>query len=256
MKDPAELFREYTHPYLIYGEKIRLKIDHTLRVRDLCEDIARSLGLSGDELALASLCGLLHDIGRFEQWRRYGTFDDAKSADHGDLGAEVLSENGLIGTFTGTDRDTVLSAVRYHNKFALPDTLDKQTRIYAGIVRDADKIDILRLFAEGEMTHSTKGTAFSGPVFQTLMNGKPIRSADAVTPADGFAKYPAFIFGFNFRRSFEIVSEEHYSEQMIARQSEEAANPLLKRQLNELNVFLKDALDEKLKNDSPAGSIP
>ena len=246
MTDPAEQFREYTLPYLTYGEKIRLKIDHTLRVRDLCADIARSLGLSGEETSLASLCGLLHDIGRFEQWRRYGTFDDGKSADHGDLGAEVLAEDDLIGSFTEADRDTVLYAVRYHNKFALPAAPDARTELFAGIVRDADKIDILRLFAEGGMTHKTKGTAFSDPVFRTLLDGKPICSADALTPADGFAKYPAFVFGFNFRRSFEIVSEERYLERMLAGQSEEADDPLLKEQLSVLDAFLKGVLAGKL----------
>ena len=61
---------------------MRLKIDHTYRVAALCEQIARSIPLTEEQTDHAWLAGLLHDVGRFEQLRRYGTFEDAKSIDH------------------------------------------------------------------------------------------------------------------------------------------------------------------------------
>ena len=40
---------------------------------------------------------MLHDIGRFEQIKRYGTFNDSKSVDHGEFGADLLfKEQRLI----------------------------------------------------------------------------------------------------------------------------------------------------------------
>ena len=75
-------FAEYTRAYDPTDPKVRLKIEHTYRVAALCEQIARSLSLSGADTDLAWLAGLLHDVGRFEQLRRYGTFEDAKSIDH------------------------------------------------------------------------------------------------------------------------------------------------------------------------------
>lgn len=54
----------------------------------LCEKIADSLGMAEDERDLAWFTGLLHDVGRFEQLRNYGTFIDAESIDHAMYGAQ------------------------------------------------------------------------------------------------------------------------------------------------------------------------
>lgn len=89
-------FQEYTDRYDSTDPKIKLKIDHTYRVADLCERIAKSLKLSQEDTDLAWLSGMLHDIGRFEQLRRYHTFSDAQSIDHAKFAVELLYEDGLI----------------------------------------------------------------------------------------------------------------------------------------------------------------
>ena len=76
-----ETFREYTDAYDATDEKIKLKIDHTYRVAELCERIAKAERMEKTEVDLAWLLGMLHDVGRFEQLRRYGTFSDADSID-------------------------------------------------------------------------------------------------------------------------------------------------------------------------------
>lgn len=67
-------FAAYTRQYDTDNGKVQLKITHTYRVAALCEQIARSLSLCDEDVQLAWLMGMLHDIGRFEQLRRYGTF--------------------------------------------------------------------------------------------------------------------------------------------------------------------------------------
>ena len=85
-----EAFHRYVAPYDPENPRIALKIDHTLRVAELCDSIARGEGFTPAGCDLAWLCGLLHDIGRFEQVRRWGTFYDAQSASHAALGGEIL----------------------------------------------------------------------------------------------------------------------------------------------------------------------
>lgn len=95
-KHVKDTFQEYTDHYDSSDPKIKLKIDHTYRVAQLCERIAHSLGLSEEDIDLAWLSGMLHDIGRFEQLRRYNTFSDAQSIDHAMFAVELLYDEGLI----------------------------------------------------------------------------------------------------------------------------------------------------------------
>lgn len=83
-------FAGYMHYYDPSDGKIKLKIDHTYRVAALCEKIADSVGLTGEDKDVAWLLGMLHDIGRFEQIRCFGTFNDGMSVDHAELGADIL----------------------------------------------------------------------------------------------------------------------------------------------------------------------
>ncbi len=245
MAKAAEEFLDYAEPYRKYGEKIQLKIDHSLRVMDLCRNLAESLGLDGRETELAAVCGLLHDIGRFEQYRRYQTYNDLRSVDHGDLGAEVLGGDRLIERFSENGRGTILQAVRYHNKYRVPDTLGEKSRRFAGITRDADKIDIFFLSAEGELVTPTKGSAMSYPVYRSLLDHKRIRKQDAGTKADEIAVRLGFVFDLNCKRSFEIIDENDYIHRMIAVQTEETPNAGLKKQLEELGEYIGRYVKER-----------
>lgn len=64
-------FIKYTDNYTNLGKECIGKVNYTFRVMDLCGEIAASLDLSEEKVELAKLCGLLHDLGRFEQWKRY-----------------------------------------------------------------------------------------------------------------------------------------------------------------------------------------
>ena len=103
-------FQEYTDRYDSTNPKIKLKIDHTYRVADLCEQIAQSLELSAAEVDLAWLSGMLHDVGRFEQLRRYNTFSDAQSIDHARFAVELLYDEGLITDYVPEISTTELVA--------------------------------------------------------------------------------------------------------------------------------------------------
>jgi len=70
----------------IVQENMDLKAEHSRRVCEAIMDIGVSRDVSREDLCIAEASGLLHDIGRFEQYRRYRTFADYKSEDHAVLG--------------------------------------------------------------------------------------------------------------------------------------------------------------------------
>lgn len=178
-------FQEYTDRYDSANPKIKLKIDHTYRVANLCEQIAQSLELSAAEVDLAWLSGMLHDVGRFEQLRRYNTFSDAQSIDHARFAVERLYDEGLIADYvpeisttelvadartwrsmgganespTAQSEDMPLSdilqtlriAIGEHSAYRIQKGLDERTRMFCQILRDADKVDIFRVICDTPM---------------------------------------------------------------------------------------------------------
>ena len=242
-----EEFIKYTDPYKKYGEKIELKIKHTFRVQALCGDIAKSIKLTEEEVELAKLCGLLHDIARFEQWKRYKSYNDLKTIDHGDLGVEILTKNNFINRFTNKNKDTILRAVKYHNKYRVPNTLSINNRLYTNITRDADKIDILYLFVIGGLVTTTNNTKMSTKVYNSLLNKELIKKKDTKTMADEIAIRLGFVFDLNFKKSYEIIKEKNYLNDMIDIQIKETENKELIKQLEELRVFLNNYIEEMIK---------
>ena len=139
MQKAIDTFLEYTNSYVSLSNdshdvyNITLKIDHTFRVMDLCEEIAKSLNLTKEDIAIAKLCGLLHDIGRFEQWSRYKTFADSKSIDHGDFGANLLKEKKFMRKFNNDEKidDLIIKVVKNHNKYKLEEGLTERESLFS-----------------------------------------------------------------------------------------------------------------------------
>ena len=109
-------FEKYLDEYDREDEQIRLKIVHTYGVVKYAGEIARKMECSGEDVELAELIGLLHDIGRFEQIRRFHSFEPG-TMDHAVFGAELLfGEEKLIRRFVEDDKfdELIDAAIRKH----------------------------------------------------------------------------------------------------------------------------------------------
>lgn len=156
-------------------EDIERKVTHSLRVAMLCHDFAtvRHPEPASPDVGAMTLTGLLHDVGRFPQYAMHGSYkDQASGCDHGELAYEMLSQFGMLARFIRTDYPTcdetapllarepfpsILLAIRYHNKWKLPDGLEGTRREYATMLRDADIVDILDIAASAMgMPHDPK----------------------------------------------------------------------------------------------------
>ena len=225
-------FDEYVCEYDPNNPRIALKIDHTLRVADLCERIASHQGLDTD---LAWLCGLLHDIGRFEQVRRYDTFNDAASVPHAQLGADVLfgytdPRGPQIRAYAQEGEDLLIKAtVVTHSAYRLPSELDDRTRAYCNVVRDADKIDIIKVncicpiediygVSEREMESSELSPEVERIFYEHRTVPRNVRSY----PADILISHICFAWELVYPISRIILLEQGYLYRMLSRRF---ANP-------------------------------
>ncbi len=60
-----------------------LKLKHSEKVSEICSEIADSMGWNENGDNWMAHAGLLHDVGKFPQYSKYGTFFDSISVDHG-----------------------------------------------------------------------------------------------------------------------------------------------------------------------------
>lgn len=132
-------FRE---PDASHQANITLKRDHSLRVCDNILLIGKALGLGGDELRLAEIIALLHDIGRFEQYAQYRTFMDRTSVNHAELGIRIIEEREILAEMATDLKEMVMRPILYHNRAALPEKETQTCLFFSQLIRDADKLDI------------------------------------------------------------------------------------------------------------------
>jgi hypothetical protein len=190
-------------------------------------EIANHLGLDAHAAALAATVALFHDVGRFPQYARYKTFRDSISTNHAALGAKVLIEQNVLAALPRTEQDLIVRAVTLHNVFSLPGGLDRESLRFVHLIRDADKLDIWRVFVEyyaqqREDRPSAVGLGlpdteeYSGDVLRSLMRGEMVRLSALTTLNDFRLLQLAWIFDINFSRSLELVLERSYLEGLTA----------------------------------------
>ena len=94
MKEDIYFFDNFIKNYDKNDKEIAYKIRHTYKVTNFSQNIAMFLNLDKEQIKMAYLCALFHDLGRFPQWKKYHTFKDEHSFDHGDKSYEILKKNG------------------------------------------------------------------------------------------------------------------------------------------------------------------
>ncbi|GBE29252.1 HD domain protein [bacterium BMS3Bbin04] len=146
-------FEEYSRPYRssdnnALAKTSELKYDHTLQVVGEMELLTHSLSLADDACRLACVIALFHDLGRFEQFRKYNTLSDRMSVDHSELGVSELRRHKVLCELDDESVRIVEDAILAHNKLAIPGEYNGDRLFYTQLIRDADKLDILRVFID------------------------------------------------------------------------------------------------------------
>ena len=228
-----DAFEEYVSDYDLEDPKIRLKRDHSLRVADLCRRIAACA--EGADPDFAWVIGLLHDIGRFEQVRRYHTFVDADSVDHARLGADLLLQEGLLDELEAAagrqmsqpQRRLLETAIRWHSCYRLPEGLNGQETLYCQILRDADKIDIFRVLCDTPpeeiydvSAEDLRSAEVTEAVRQCFLNGTAVLREKRRTPIDKIVGHICLTFELVYPISRQIARDQGYVDRLLDFRSE------------------------------------
>ena len=202
-----EEFDEYTHNFDMNNIKIKRKYDHSYRVMELSKKYATLLGFDKHDIELATIIGLLHDIGRFEQLKQYDTFDDSISFDHATYGCKLLFDNNMIEKFYSNkeDYEIIRFAIENHNKLKIEETNNEKALMHAKLIRDTDKLDILYLIGYlKEYDIQASDEEITKEVLEQFYNHQSILKNSRKNVNDKIV----FTFSYAFDINYDICLEE------------------------------------------------
>jgi len=199
-----------------------IKREHTRRVTGEIMSLGTRLGLTEEELILAEIIALLHDTGRFEQYRKYNTFSDAKSENHAELGIRIIEKHNLLKDISPEAARLIIGAIRYHNRPLLPAEEAGSCLFWSRLIRDADKLDILRVITS--YYHRTDEeqnvalelelpdtTGISDAVYNSLMRQEIVNIRDVRNLNDIKLLQAGWVYDINFLPALEEIKKRNYT---------------------------------------------
>ena len=210
-------FKKYAENYDMNDKAIMLKYLHSLRVMDLCYNIAQDNNLNKEDTEISILIGLLHDYGRFEQWQNYKTYSDKISIDHADLAVKKLfDDNEIVGYCTNKDYyEIIYDAIKYHNKYLYPDNLKDRNKMFTKIIRDADKLDIFYLMTIKDISLKVDKKIISKSIEEKFYKNESLNYNDINNNNEKILLKFAMIFDLNFDYSFNYIKDNLFIEKIF-----------------------------------------
>ena len=233
-----------------------LKVVHTYNVSNNAKILSTNLKLSQEDIELAELIGLLHDIGRFEELKVMKGFDSV-NFNHAEYGVKMLFEDNLIRNFIDDDSydEIIKNAISNHSKLKIDDNLDEKSLLHSKIIRDADKLDNYRVKVEENIEEIFSGkvnskeevenSPISDKVYETIKEEKCIDIHDRIYPLDYWLCILAFTFDLNFKETFKIIKDNNYINRIIDRFN--CTNPDSKEKINNIKTIINNYIDRNLK---------
>lgn len=235
-----------------------LKVVHTYHVVDNSKEIATKLNLSEEDIRLAELIAILHDIGRFEQISKFSSFDNTNLS-HAEYGVKILFEENLIRDFIDDSNydEIIKNAILHHSKLSIPEGLDDRSLLHAKIIRDADKLDNFRVKKDEKIEaiypgrikskEDIENSILSDKVYETVKERKCVDIHDRVTHLDYWVCVLAFIFDLNFKESYEIVKDNDYINTLMDRFKYN--NLETQERMEDIRNIMNDYIENKINSN-------
>lgn len=225
-------FREYVASFYgkndLINRNIKIKEDHTLRVVQNIRELIRSIDVNKEIYELSILIALFHDIGRFEQFSTYGTFNDRDSEDHARLGVRVLRDQNVLSSLSDREIHLVLNAILMHNKKDLySESDDPEGILLSKLIRDADKLDILKVLTGNYLKPEKlvnpalsldlpEKKDFSKYAVKYFFKNKPLNNKKIENQQDFKLLLISWIYDLNFYQTLKIIMKEKYIESLFS----------------------------------------
>jgi hypothetical protein len=206
---------------------LMLKRDHSLRVLEECRTLTREERF---DPALARAChagALLHDVGRFPQYRKHQTLRDALSVNHAVLSAATIKRERVLTAYAPEVERLILYAVVLHNRKRLPACSDAALRLASMVLRDADKLDIVRvMLGDFALNQADRDAAFfvldpdpdgySQAILDSIAGRRMADHADMRYHNDFYLLVLSWAYDLNFPASRRLFAARGYVDRIVA----------------------------------------
>lgn len=234
-KQQLENLKKWFYGYVatFYGsdeltnENIKLKEDHTRRMCADTQIIAEELGYNDEQKLIAETISLLHDTGRFEQYKRYHTYNDVGTENHSLLGLKILTDNKILNGIVISEREIIETAIRLHGEKDLPTGLSGQVEPFAKLIRDIDKLDIYKVMIDrvNDLRNNPKkcSSVFGYPatdgcsvhVVKAVLQGRTISYSEFKSLNDVILGLIGWIFDINFAATLKEIKKRGLIEKLL-----------------------------------------
>ena len=212
----TNLFNDYASNFDLEDENIKRKFTHSHNVARYAETIGSEVFENPDDVYVCYVIGLLHDIARFEQWTLYNSYKDTTEYNHAFRSAEILFDAGLIKFFPVDEKyyEVIKFAIANHGSLKIDESVKDEKMIkFAKMVRDADKLDILRQSMHQDMpsfADELPSEKISEGVLNTFYNGQCVNGKDCKSVMDRAIMQTALAFDLNFDISKRIYLDNEF----------------------------------------------
>jgi hypothetical protein len=234
-QEQLEKFKVWFDNYVagFYGDdefinaNIKLKDKHTWRTCEEMLYLGGQLGLSGNQMRVAEVIALFHDIGRFEQFVRFRTYNDPRSLNHCLLGLDVLRRTKVLDVLDSHERQLIEKAIEYHGLMELPGGLDGGCLLFSKLLRDADKLDIFYVVTDYYKQYRDDPEGFklevelpdepqySVEVVEQLLAGQRIDYSTLRTWNDMKLCQLGWVYDVNFPQTLRRITERGFLENIF-----------------------------------------
>lgn len=209
------------------AHNFELKYEHTLRVRQHSLSLAGQMNLNDDQTNISEIIALLHDIGRFKQYRNFQSFADAETGSHASMSVQMIKEFDLLQGMSEETQNLIRLAIEYHNHYELKGNLSKDLHMYSSLIRDADKLDAFYIHTQDadsrkyNLKSLSDKVPYSEEVISDLLEEHQVDFSNFKYKHDRQLGILGLIFNLEYKASLYLVKEADYIEKLLSKIEED-----------------------------------
>lgn len=213
MKDSKilKVFEQYIKKFDMNKGNVKAMYFHSIKMMELCKDIASNLGVFTDEeITVCGLIGLFHDIGMFSnKYKNVLTLEDNTDKSKESIDILFESDKLLRNITTDTKYDNAIKIAIYClNKNGLPKGFDEKVLHFCTVVKDAHVIENFRMITNYPYMDMHIDNFPNNLVYNDFKSYRVINSRVSDNDADKILEVMSLIFGVCYKYSYSLLKTE------------------------------------------------